>query len=101
MSRAELLQQRSLHGQVFPFIEHIAVYPKDVIGDPARYQAWTDFLVWVLSHEKAHEIIDILELPSRIECIEQNFPLIAGEICDYATRAMWADEHELVYLEAH
>ena len=37
MSRAELLQQRSLHGQVFPFIEHVTVYPKEVIGDPAQY----------------------------------------------------------------
>ena len=101
MSRAELLQQRSLHGQVFPFIEHVTVYPKEVIGDPAQYHAWTDFLCWAITHEKVGDLIDALDLPPDFKFTEENYPRLCGLICDYSTRAMWADEHELVYMEAH
>ena len=101
MSRAELLQQTNLSGQVFPLIQHVTVYPRDVIGNPLQYQAWTDFLFFATTHERVREILNALEFsPDALED-ESNFPAIAGAICDYATRAMWADEHELVYLEAH
>lgn len=100
MSRAELLQQTNLSGQIFPFIQHVTVYPNDVIGCPLQYQAWTDFLHWALTHEQVGDLIDALDLPD-LGVPENDYPRICGLICDYSTRAMWAKEHDLVYLEAH
>ena len=72
-----------------------------MIGDPAQYQAWTDFLCWVLRNKKVGDLIDALDLPSDFKIHKENYLKLCGLICDYITRAMWADEHELVYLEAH
>ena len=101
MSRAELLQQVNLSGQVFPLSQHVTVYPSDVIGNPLQYQAWTDFLIWSLTHERVNELIDALDLPPDFKISEANYTQLCGLICDYSTRAMWAEEHDLVYLEAH